>query len=203
MARTNKNFDHKKSEILTQIWDVLMQYGYEKMTLPIIIKELGISRGAFYHYFQSKEECVDAAIKLFIENAIAQLKAMDNMKISADIRLKKTVVNSVTLFHQNTEQDMIINQPENAVFHQKIMIGLTKYLSPYFAEIIEQGIQEGVFYTNYPLEMAEMLLTLSNFYLDKELFQWDSQMIPQKIAAFEELVNKGLRTNEHICFFTE
>lgn len=203
MARTKKNFEHKKSDLLIQIWGVLMQYGYEKMTLPIIIKELGISRGAFYHYFQSKEECVDEAVKLFVENAVVELKAKDNKTLSADVRLKMAVQNSINLFHQNQEQNITINQPENAIFHQKLMIGLTKYLSPYFAEIIEQGVEEKFFHTYYPLEMAEMLLTLSNFYLDKDLFHWDTETIPHKITAYEELLNKGLGTTKYIGFFTE
>lgn len=202
MARTNKNYEHKKNDILIQIWEVLLQYGYEKMTLPIIIKELGISRGAFYHYFQSKEECVDEAVKLFVENAVVEIKAMDNKTLSADVRLKMAVQNSISLFHQNKEQDRMMNQPENAVFHQKLMIGLTKYLAPYFAEIIEQGVEEKIFYTNYPLEIAEMLLTLSNFYLDKDLFHWDPETIPYKITAYEELINKGLGTTDNIGFFT-
>ncbi|WP_249662401.1 TetR/AcrR family transcriptional regulator, partial [Lysinibacillus fusiformis] len=83
MARTNKNYEHKKNDILIRIWEVLLQYGYEKMTLPIIIKEEGISRGAFYHYFQSKEECVDEAVKLFVENAVVEIKTMDNKTLSA------------------------------------------------------------------------------------------------------------------------
>jgi len=203
MARTNKNFEHKKNDILIQIWEVLMQYGYEKMTLPIIIKELGISRGAFYHYFQSKEECVDEAVKLFVENAVVELKAKDNKTLCADVRLKMAVQNSINLFRQNQEQDRAINQPENAIFHQKLMIGLTKYLSPYFAEVIEQGVEENIFHTYYPLEMAEMFLTLSNFYLDIDLFHWDTKTIPIKITAYEELLNKGLGTTKHIGFFTE
>lgn len=44
-----------KNDILIRIWEVLLQYGYEKMTLPIIIKELGISRGAFIIIFSQKK----------------------------------------------------------------------------------------------------------------------------------------------------
>ncbi len=140
-----------------------MQYGYEKMTLPIIIKELGISRGAFYHYFQSKEECVDEAVKLFVENAVVELKAKDNKTLSADVRLKMAVQNSINLFHQNQEQNMTINQPENAIFHQKLMIGLTKYLSPYFAEIIEQGVEEKFFSHVLSLRNGRNVLDIIKF----------------------------------------
>lgn len=56
MARTKINYNNKKQEILNSVWDILLHYGYGQMIISVIIKELSISRGAFYHYLKSKEE---------------------------------------------------------------------------------------------------------------------------------------------------
>lgn len=201
MARTNINFEKKKQEILHSAWDILLKHGYEGMTISVIIKELSISRGAFYHYFQSKEECVDAAIAEYVNGSLTALKDMDNRKECAIVRLQKAIRNGIALFHSNIEQEQIINQPENAVFHQKLMIALTKLMAQYYSSIIQDGIKNNEFEVNYPLETAEMLLTLSNFYLDSALFGWEAASIQSKINALEELANKSLGTKKHIPFF--
>lgn len=201
MARTNVNFEAKKQDLLTSIWNILLKYGYEEMTISVIMKELSISRGAFYHYFQSKEACVDAAIEEYVNRTVRALESMDVRGEGAPVRLKCAIQNGVMLFHGNVEQDRIINQPENAVFHQKLMIAFTKYLSPFYAAIIDDGIKAGEFDTAFPVEVAEMLLTLSNFYLDSQLFHWKPESIAGKIAALEELANKALNTKEYISFF--
>lgn len=201
MARTKVNFDSKKQEILTSIWQILLKYGYEQMSISIIIKELSISRGAFYHYFQSKEECVDSAIGEYVNQSVTILRNMDNYSECAVIRLQKAIKNGISLFHDNIEQSKVINKPENAIFHQKLMIAFTKYMSPFYASIIKDGVISKEFETSFPLEIAEMLLTLSNFYLDNILFQWEENSMKNKIKALEELVNKSLGTEKYIAFF--
>ncbi|MCC0647065.1 TetR/AcrR family transcriptional regulator [Clostridioides sp. ZZV15-6598] len=201
MARTNVNFDSKKQELLTSIWQVLLKYGYEQMSISIIIKELSISRGAFYHYFQSKEECVDLAIGEYVSQSVTILRNMDNYSECAVIRLQQAIKNGISLFHDNIEQSKVINEPENAIFHQKLMIAFTKYMSPFYASIIKDGVISKEFETSFPLEVAEMLLTLSNFYLDNVLFQWEANSMKNKIKALEELVNKSLGTEKYIAFF--
>lgn len=201
MARTKINFENKKKEILHSVWDILFKYGYEGMTISVIIKELSISKGAFYHYFQSKEECVDEAISEYVSSTVDILEDMDTKKDSATIRLQKAIQNGIALFHNNIEQEQIINQPENAVFHQKLMIAFTKFLAQYYCSIIQDGIENYEFETTYPLEVAEMLLTLCNFYLDSALFDWEEESIKNKVCALEELANKSLGTKEYIHFF--
>lgn len=178
-----------------------MKYGYEQTTISVIIQELSISRGAFYHYFNSKEECADAAVAEYVTDAVSQLRNMDCYDENACQRLKQAIKNAIILFHGNTEQHQIINKPENKVFHQKLMIAFTKNLAPFYAEIIQEGVAKNEFETSFPLETAEMLLTLSNFYLDISLFQWSQESVKEKIKALEELTNKALGTKKYIAFF--
>ena len=201
MARTKINFENKKQELLSSIWNILLKYGYRQMTISVIIKELSISRGAFYHYFKSKEECVDAAIIEYVNQYISKIKNMDNHRECATIRLQKAIKNGFILFHENIKQAEIINQPENAIFHQKLMIALTKYMAKFYSCIIQDGIKSREFQTSFPLETSEMLLTLSNFYLDSILFKWEEKNMKNKIAALEELANKSLETKTYINFF--
>lgn len=201
MPRTKINFENKRQELLHAIWEILLKYGYEKTTLSVIIEELGISKGAFYHYFQSKEECADAAIAAYVSRSVPVLQGMDDAGECASVRLQRAILNGILLFHQDAGQDTFMNQPENAVFHQKIMIAFTKYLSPFYSSLIQEGLKNHEFETAFPLETAEMLLTLCNFYLDSDLFHWEPQSREQKINALEALANKALGTKTYLPFF--
>ena len=188
MTRTNKDFNNKRNELLETIWEIFIVNGYENTTLAFIIKTLNISKGAFYHYFSSKEECADDAIEMQVELWINEIEEKDVKELKADERFKQTILNGIQVVNSNREQNERIDSPANAIFHQKLMISITKQFAPIYAEIILQGVQEGIFHVAYPLETAEMILTLSNFYLDMHLFKWNVEIMTSKIYAFEEIL---------------
>ena len=53
--RTVKEPDVRKQEILDGAIRVFAEKGYDKTTIGILAKELGISQGLCYRYFSSKE----------------------------------------------------------------------------------------------------------------------------------------------------
>jgi AcrR family transcriptional regulator len=192
MARTNKDFNNKRNELLEKIWDIFMANGYENTTLSYIMQALNISKGAFYHYFSSKEECADAAIEMYVNSWVAELEERDEKELKADERLKQIILIGVQIASRNSEQNEKINSPANAIFHQKLMVSIIKNSEPLYSEIIKEGVKDGVFNLSHPKETAEMILTLSNFYLDVDLFKWDGDTLISKITAFEQLLTRVL-----------
>lgn len=204
MARTNKDFNNKRNELLEKIWNIFITNGYEDTTLSFIIKTLNISKGAFYHYFSSKEECADAAIEMYVKRWSKEITEQDVKELKSDERLKHIILIGIQIASNNSEQNEKINSPSNAIFHQKLIVNIIKQFAPIYAEIISQGVKEGIFNVTYPLETAEMILTLSNFYLDIDLFKWDEGTMISKITAFEELLTRSLGTeNNTFSFISE
>ncbi|OCA97240.1 TetR/AcrR family transcriptional regulator [Clostridium beijerinckii] len=201
MSRTNKDFDNKRNELLELIWDIFILNGYENTTLAFIIHSLNISKGAFYHYFSSKEECANASIEMKVKYWVSQISNEDTNKIRADEKLKKIILTGSRIAKDNIKQNEKIHSSSNIIFHQKLMVTIIKYFSPIYAKIICQGIEEGIFNVKYPLETAEMILTLSNFYLDANLFEWDLEKMISKVSAFEEVLTCALGMKENIFNF--
>lgn len=185
MSRTNINFDNKRTELANKIWDIFIANGYENTTLAFIINELGISKGALYHYFSSKEECADAAIENRVSLWVNEISSTDNKNLNAIDRLKQILLVSIKTNNLN-EQDEKLNDPSNKIFHQKLMVAIIKGFSSIYGDIISQGVKEGIFNVQHPLETAEIIMTLSNFYLDEDLFLWPAAAMPIKLAAFKE-----------------
>lgn len=193
MARTNTHYEEKRNELLIKLWDIFMSYGYENTTLSLIIKEIGISKGAFYHYFPTKEACADAAVDMYAKACFKEISPQIEDNILADEKLKNLILACSMLFQKNEKNIENINSPSNAIFHQKLMAALVKELAPLYANVISQGVEENIFNTKYPLETAEMILTLSNFFFDIDLFGWNLCDMQRKIVAFEELLTLTLR----------
>lgn len=193
MARTNTHYEEKRDELLIKLWDIFMRYGYESTTLSLIIKEIGISKGAFYHYFPTKEACADAAVGMYAKACFKEILLQIGDNILADEKLKNLILACSMLFQKNEKNIENINLPSNAIFHQKLMVALVKELAPLYANVISQGVEENIFNTKYPLETAEMILTLSNFFFDIDLFGWSLCDMQKKIIAFEELLTLTLR----------
>ena len=196
MSRTNKNFTLKQTELLNQIWSIFLSNGYHNTTLSLILKKLNISKGIFYHYFDSKEQCAKASVEFYseslVENVIQRCLENGFEKQNPIKKLKLLIEQSKALFTENLDALQDINSAENRVFHQMLMVALTKKFSVLFSRVIEEGIEQGIFNISYPLEFSEMLLTLSNFYLDEDFFGWEAEELPNKVSALFELLSKGL-----------
>jgi len=202
MSRKNINFDNKRTELANKIWDIFIANGYENTTLAFIINKLDISKGALYHYFSSKEECADAAIEHRVSLWLNEISNADVKSLNALDRLKQLLLAAVKTNNLN-QQDKKMNDPSNKIFHQKLMVALIKSFSPIYADIISQGVKEGFFNVKYPLETAEIILTLSNFYLDEDLFKWSSEAMILKLAAFKETLTNILGADEKALDFLD
>ncbi len=63
MARIVKAPTVRRNEILDVAQQLICTKGYEQMTIQDILDSLHISKGAFYHYFDSKQALLEAIIE--------------------------------------------------------------------------------------------------------------------------------------------
>jgi TetR/AcrR family transcriptional regulator, transcriptional repressor for nem operon len=54
-----------KQQILAKAFGLFLSFSYREVTLNKLLKETGISRGAFYHHFGSKEELFAEVVEQF------------------------------------------------------------------------------------------------------------------------------------------
>lgn len=203
MARTDIHHEERKKEIAEKLWSIFLQHGYESTTLALIIQELGISKGAFYHYFPSKESCAEEAVDLFASNCAEQIAKKLEGNFTADKKMEQLITLSASVSLRNAEEYNQINSPRNAVFHEKLMASIVKKIAPLYASVIEQGIKENLFHSKYPLETAQMILTLSNFFFDTDLFHWEPEGIKKKLLAFQDLLTLTLQASPETFQFLQ
>jgi Transcriptional regulator len=201
MSRSNIHYEEKRDELARQVFDIFMKNGYENTTLSLIVNELKISKGALYHYFTTKEACADAAVVLCSQDCYEKVVCKIDDSFPAETNFKNLILACSSLFQDNEKSMENINAPANAVFHQKLMASLVKSLAPVYAKVITQGIHENKFEAEYPLEIAQMILTLTNFYFDADLFGWKPEEMSEKVNAFEGFITKALKAKPDLFSF--
>ncbi|WP_458123519.1 TetR/AcrR family transcriptional regulator [Paenibacillus sp. Z3-2] len=191
--RLIKNPEERRNEILNAAEILFVTKGYTKATVMDILRVCNIAKGTFYYYFQSKEEVMNAIVMRFILSGEASAKAIVlDPKLNAHDKIYRIMM------AQNQPDDRkhgLIEQlhsVQNVEMHQKSLIETVIRLSPILAEVVEQGIQEGVFHTPNPKESIDFLLVSSQFLLDRGIFQWEEEELQKKVEAFTHIMERVL-----------
>jgi AcrR family transcriptional regulator len=167
MARTVKeeNYAVKRKEILDVAQRLVYTKGYEQMSIQDILSDLQISKGAFYHYFGSKSDLLEALIEQMrrdVEPIILPVVEDPNLPaLDKFHRFFETAARWKT-----ARKDYLLSLlrvwyiDENAIVRQKMQMDLSKWASPLLAKIIRQGVQEGALTNSFPDQAGEIILSL-------------------------------------------
>ncbi|CUB43719.1 MULTISPECIES: TetR/AcrR family transcriptional regulator [Bacillus] len=196
--RIIKEYEERRKEILETAERLFLTKGYTKTTVNDILKEIGIAKGTFYHYFKSKEEVMDEIIMRIIKEDVAKAKVIvSNPNIPVLEKLFRVLMEqspkSGDIKDKMIEQ---FHQPNNAEMHQKSLVQSIIHLSPVLTEILEQGIEEGIFSTSYPQETIELLLSSAQVIFDDGLFQWKPEEMMRRVKAYIKMMEVSVGAKE-------
>ena len=167
MAR-NKHPEETIQLILDVAFRLFMEQGYEHTSIQDIIDHLGgLSKGAIYHHFKSKEDILIAVTDRMTAESNQMLASIrDRMDLCGKDKLKMIFKESIRRPVQN---DIFTVAPD---FHNnpKLLFGLLhetiEEVAPeYILPIIRQGISDGSIQTDYPEQLAELILLAANVWM--------------------------------------
>jgi AcrR family transcriptional regulator len=160
VARSAHNYPVKRKELLSIAESLFLEKGYEHASIDDILKRSDISKGAFYHYFKSKEEVLVASIENLLDEAVAYLQpTVDDPNLNAITKFVTFMDQKSKFQSQKLEYAALLGKlMQSDVFQQKYVIASSQKLVPLFGKIIEQGIEESVFRVTYPYETADILI---------------------------------------------
>ena len=168
MARIVKEEEYlaRCNEILDAALRLVYSKGYDKMTIQDILDQLHMSKGAFYHYFDSKVAVLEAVIERMATEQVKpmflsivqdpQLPALEKLHQYFYMSTNWKTSNKAFLIQlmKNWYSD------ENALARQKMLARTAEQMGPFFTDIIKQGVREGVFSTPYPEVASEVTINL-------------------------------------------
>lgn len=190
MAR-NKYPEVTVERILDVSQRLFLEKGYENTTIQDIVDELGgLTKGAVYHHFKSKEEIMDAVgdRMFFSNNPFEAVRGRTDLnglqKLREAVRLNQSDQERVRL----TAQSIPIAKSPRLL--QEMIVSNRKVLTPYFLELIKEGNRDGSMHTNYPREIAELLPLLTSLWLLPSVYPASREQMKRKFLFLGEMLEK-------------
>lgn len=190
MAR-NKYPEVTVEKILDTAQRLFLEKGYDNTTIQDIVDGLdGLSKGAVYHHFKSKEEIMDAVgDRMFLSdnpfekvcgrtdlNALQKLREAIRLNQSDEARTEMTI-QSIPLSRNPRLLVEMINSN-------------LRVLTPYYEKLLEEGNRDGSLHTAYVRELAELLPLLTSLWMLPSVFPATKEEMKHKFVFLGDMLEK-------------
>ena len=155
MARTVNEAAHaeRRSAFLDTAQRLIGTKGYEQMTIQDVLNDLRASKGALYHYFDSKQALLEGIVERYAAAREAHLACC---AADPDRTAFEKLHGFFTGIGPSTAELRLSfaalptwYSDDNAAARHRLRVRLTERVAPLLTRIVEQGVAEGVFATAY------------------------------------------------------
>lgn len=190
MAR-NKHPEETVNLILDVAFRLFMEKGYENTSIQDMIDHLGgLSKGAIYHHFKSKEDILIAVTdRMTAQSNQALSEIRDRSDLSGREKLKMIFKASVCQPVQNE----IFTVAPDFNHNSKLLLGLLHdtidQVAPiYILPVIRQGISDGSIQTDYPEQLSELIILAANMWINPMIFGDCADITYRKCTVFRQML---------------
>ncbi|MUM16483.1 TetR/AcrR family transcriptional regulator [Mycobacterium sp. CBMA271] len=163
MPRVVKHPELRRIELLDLAMALFLERGYERVSLNDLIATSGMSKGAFYHYFPSKEALVAALAERSADQAFEALSAVFTEqgkgaldRLNAGLRASYEVKMALGAPESIAAMASML-RPENQALLRRISAIWEDKFRPVLTDVITQGVAEGAFETFDPEGVGDMI----------------------------------------------
>lgn len=189
-----------KRDVFVDVAQILITTkGYAGFSVQDVLVAANASKGAFYHYFEAKDELVDAVVNRMADQAATAIQpVLDDPNRSAVDKLE-------ALFHgmarfKAERKDLVLGilqiwlSDDNLVVREKMRRIVVVRLVPWLEGIVRQGIAEGTFTSDYPEQLPRVLATqvqgmselASELWVDRQLGNVSLEEVNRVFNAYQE-----------------
>jgi TetR/AcrR family transcriptional regulator, cholesterol catabolism regulator len=167
VPRVVKHPDIRRAELLDRAAKLFLQHGYDNVSLNDLIADAGVSKGAFYHWFPSKDALVAALAERSardafagIEHALAQCDGDALDRLNAVLRAGFDTNMNMSGPEQLAAMVSLL-RPDNAHLYGRILAVEKELYRPLLTRLISAGVRDGTFDTFDPEGVADMIYGLA------------------------------------------
>jgi AcrR family transcriptional regulator len=207
MARTLNLEVHavRREAFVDAAQGLIQTRGYLHMSVADVLAALDASKGAFYHYFESKDALLDAVVERMADQATERLEPVLADPTTTATDKLEALFGGMAAFKAE-RKDLVLGilqvwlSDDNAIVREKMRRMVATRLVPWLDRIVRQGIAEGTFSSRYPDHLARVLAALiqgmselaSELWVGRQLgtvtFEEVSQTFDAYGEAFERIV---------------
>lgn len=166
MPKVVKSYDERYSEFLDVAQHLFYSKSYEQTSVNDIIKTVGVAKGTFYHYFESKSAILEALVERIGQQLATILQVIVDDDTLTSLEKFEQFFATTNQWKVMRKEDLLITarilyQDDNVLLREKLRYNMLSTYSPMLSTIIVQGTDEGFFDVMYPSEIAKVIFALS------------------------------------------
>ena len=195
--------DQRRNQIMEAALTVFSRLVFERASMDNIAKEAGVSKGALYLYYKSKDAIIAKLLQLFFDQALKQVKVLAAGEGSVTEQLLAfTRVLTREMDRMAAMQPISLQFYAIAARHATIRQHLRAYFAEYRAlmeEVIQRGIAQGELRADIsPAETAVTLTALLEglallWLIDPQATDWHVQ-----VESSTKLLIQGLSASPRL-----
>lgn len=192
MAEKDELEQQRKKQILDAAERVFAEHGFDKARMDDIVQESGLSKGALYWYYKSKDAIIRALLDRVFISEMQDAEQLVMMEASARDRLRMFVQFAIREYKRFDKllplaYEFIALAYRNKAVREAV-VGYFTHYAEIVAEVVQQGIDTGEFQPCDPQAVALALIGMYEgmalvWFLDPEQVDWD-RMGEQPLELF-------------------
>jgi len=192
MSRISKEPAVRRQEFVETAFRLFEKKGYENTSVDDIVDRMGVAKGLFYYYFKTKDDVLDMIIDRILDESVAAMEqAASRADLDAIGKFRAVMEAAAARRARSRRLTLFFHKQSNRHLHGDIEARAIRLMVPALTRIIEQGVREGVFHTEYPEETALSFLAVSSI-LGHEVYKRPDE------AFFRRRVKAALRLTEKL-----
>lgn len=183
--------EQTKDEILWAAGQLFSTKGYKQTSIQDIVQELdGLTKGAIYHHFKSKEAILDELMRHFMPSEIIIKSIQEDNNLNGLEKIQKLFLEG--MFHKEVQKYLrfspeLIKDPVISLKHLKLTQAV---FIPVISQFIEEGNQDGSISVPHPQLIAEIVLFLLTTWYSTTLFDNNLENFYQKVEISQYTLEK-------------
>ena len=168
----NLQRENIRDEILNATDKLLARFGYAKMTIDDLAREVGIGKGTIYLYFSSKEEIALSHVDRIVERMKERLREIAAEDTAPDERLREMLLTRVLFRFDSVQHYTQSLNDLLAALRPRLLARRRRYFEEeveIFAEVLREGRKIKTFGIEDEIETAKSLLLATNSLLPYSL----------------------------------
>lgn len=169
---------------------LFLEKGFDKTSMQDIATTAGISKGAIYHHFQSKDEIIKAVTEKQTQTVKAAMEHLMSQtgSLSGKEQLQFILEKNLESQEAHYLDDVMSVRMKSAEFVLSYMQGCINNDSLFISEIIRHGIADGSVITDFPDECAEVFLLLLNVWCDPAVFECSGEKLSLRLRFLQHMM---------------
>lgn len=183
MAR-GRNPEQTRQKILDVAEKLFLEKGYDDTSIQDIIDGLGgMTKGVIYHHFTSKFNILETLMSESEDTTnFEEWKGADGFS-----KLQNSLKESFNAYKkQSIGYSAAVTLRSPRILGEQYLQVFDEY-APQIAKIVEEGVQDGSIQTDFPEEVAELMLVTMNLWVGFQVSQLSEAQLKRKMLFFKQL----------------